>query len=355
MPTKVAINGFGRMGRMVFRALVERGVVGSEVELAAIADPAPADNLAYLLEHDSIQGRFPGVIGSAGAPGPDPRPIGGESAAGALTIDGWAIPVVPRVIPDTLPWRELGIDVVIETTGLVRNVEQAGGHLAAGARRVIVAGAPKGVCRMIVSGINDGGYLPSPHPVLSAATPSVHAVAPIVKVVLDHFGIVEGFVTNLRCSVETQRVLDSPLRGHWAEGRAAALNVIPCASGVAQMVGHILPQVRGKLAGKAFLVPGRGGSVTDLTVRTERSATYAWICAALREASQSGLNGILEYAEDQVVGSDIVHCPASAVFDAASGMALGDNFFKLVGWYDADWGYACRVAELVRSVIAADT
>ena len=344
MAVKVAINGFGRIGRLVFRAMVEQGLVGKDVQVVAVGDIVPADNLAYLLKYDSIQGRFNGTVGSEKSAADKPD-------ADVLVVNGQKMKVVSAKDPSQLPWKELGVDVVIESTGLFTDVEKAKGHLAAGAKKVIITAPAKGECPTIVMGVNEGKYDPKVHHVLSNASCTTNCLAPLAKVINDKYGIKEGLMTTVHSITATQKTVDGPSKKDWKGGRTAALNLIPSTTGAAKAVGLVLPEVKGKLTGMAFRVPTPTVSVVDLTVRTVKETSYAEICAAMKKASETYLKGILEYTEDEVVSSDFIHCKASSIFDKGAGIELNKRFFKLVSWYDNEWGYSCRVSDLVKYMI----
>ncbi len=345
MPVKVAINGFGRIGRLVFRAMVEQGLVGSEVEVVAVGDIVPADNLAYLLKYDSTQGRFTGTVGSEKSAADKPE-------HDVLIVNGAKIKVVSAKTPTELPWKALGVDVVIESTGLFTDVEKAKGHLAAGAKKVIISAPAKGDCPTIVLGVNQDKYDPAHHHIVSNASCTTNCLAPIVYVLLkEGFGIEEGLMTTVHSYTATQKTVDGPSKKDWKGGRTAALNVIPSTTGAAKAVGLVLPEVKGKLTGMAFRVPTPTVSVVDLTVKTVKETSYAEISAAMKKASETYLKGILGHTTDEVVSSDFIHCSLSSIFDAGSGIELNKKFFKLVSWYDNEWGYSCRVSELLKFIL----
>jgi glyceraldehyde 3-phosphate dehydrogenase (phosphorylating) len=345
MAVKVAINGFGRIGRLVFRAMVEQGLVGKEVDVVAVGDIVPADNLAYLLKYDSTQGRFQGTVGSAKS-APD------KAEDDVLVVNGRKIQVVSAKEPSLLPWKQLGVQVVIESTGLFTQVEKARGHLAAGASKVIISAPAKGDCPTLVMGVNEGKYDPQQHQVVSNASCTTNCLAPLVYVLLkEGFGIEEGLMTTVHSYTATQKTVDGPSKKDWKGGRSAALNLIPSTTGAAKAVGLVLPEVKGKLTGMAFRVPTPTVSVVDLTVRTVKETSYAEISAAMKKASETYLKGILEYTEDEVVSSDFIHSKSSSIFDKGSGIELNKRFFKLVSWYDNEWGYSCRVADLLKYMV----
>jgi glyceraldehyde 3-phosphate dehydrogenase len=345
MPVKVAINGFGRIGRLVFRAMVEQGLVGKEVQVVAVGDIVPADNLAYLLKYDSTQGRFNGTVGSE-------KSAADKAEDDVLIVNGQKILVVSAKEPSQLPWKQLGVDLVIESTGLFTDVEKAKGHLTAGAKKVIISAPAKGDCPTIVMGVNEGKYDPAQHHVVSNASCTTNCLAPIVYVLLrEGFGVEEGLMTTVHSYTATQKTVDGPSKKDWKGGRTAALNLIPSTTGAAKAVGLVLPEVKGKLTGMAFRVPTPTVSVVDLTVRTVKDTSYAEISAAMKKASETYLKGFLEYTEDEVVSTDFIHSKASSIFDQGSGIELNKRFFKLVSWYDNEWGYSCRVADLVKFML----
>ncbi len=341
MAVKVAINGFGRIGRLVFRAMVEQGLVGKDVQVVAVGDIVPADNLAYLLKYDSTQGRFQGTVGSK-------KSAADKADDDVLVVNGQEMLVVSAKDPSQLPWKAMGVEVVIESTGLFTDVEKAKGHLAAGAKKVIISAPAKGDCPTLVMGVNHQIYDPAKHHVVSNASCTTNCLAPVVYVLLkEGFGVEEGLMTTIHSYTATQKTVDGPSKKDWKGGRTAALNLIPSTAGAATAVGRVLPEVKGKLTGMAFRVPTPTVSVVDLTVRTVKETSYAEICAAMKKASETYLKGIFEFTEDEVVSSDFIHCSASSIFDQGSGIELNKRFFKLVSWYDNEWGYSCRVSELL--------
>ncbi len=345
MPVKVAINGFGRIGRLVFRPMVEQGLVGQNVQVVAVGDIVPADNLAYLLKYDSIQGRFNGTVDSKKS-APD------KPEDDILIVNGQEMRVVSAKSPAELPWKAMGVDLVIESTGLFTDVEKAKGHLAAGAKKVIISAPAKGDCLTMVLGVNQDKYDPAQHHIVSNASCTTNCLAPICYVLLkEGFGIEEGLMTTVHSYTATQKTVDGPSKKDWKGGRTAALNLIPSTTGAAKAVGLVLPEVKGKLTGMAFRVPTPTVSVVDLTVRTVKETSYAEISAAMKKASETYLKGILGWTSDEVVSSDFIHCQLSSIFDAGSGIELNKRFFKLVSWYDNEWGYSCRVSELLQFMI----
>jgi glyceraldehyde 3-phosphate dehydrogenase len=345
MAVKIAINGFGRIGRLVFRAIAEQGLIGKDVEVVAVGDIVPADNLGYLLKYDSTQGRFNGTVGSKKSAADKPEDD-------VLIVNGKEMRVVSAKDPSQLPWKAMGVDIVIEATGLFTDVEKAKGHLAAGAKKVVITAPAKGDCLTMVMGVNEGKYDAQQHHVISNASCTTNCLAPLVYVLLkEGFGVEEGLMTTVHSYTATQKTVDGPSKKDWKGGRTAALNLIPSTTGAAKAVGLVLPELKGKLTGMAFRVPTPTVSVVDLTVRTVKETSYAEISAAMKKASQTYLKGILEYTEDEVVSSDFIHCPASSIFDQGSGIELNKRFFKLVSWYDNEWGYSCRVGDLLKYMI----
>jgi glyceraldehyde 3-phosphate dehydrogenase len=345
MPVKIAINGFGRIGRLVFRAISEQGLIGKDVDVVAVGDIVPADNLAYLLKYDSTQGRFNGTVGSEKS-SPD------KADPDVLIVNGNKMQVVSAKEPSQLPWKQLGVEIVIESTGLFTDVEKAKGHLAAGAKKVIISAPAKGDCPTIVMGVNEGKYDPKQHHVVSNASCTTNCLAPLVYVLLkEGFGVEEGLMTTVHSYTATQKTVDGPSKKDWKGGRTAATNLIPSTTGAAKAVGLVLPEVKGKLTGMSIRVPTPTVSVVDLTVRTTKDTSYAEISAAMKKASETYLKGILEYTQDEVVSSDFIHSKSSSIYDQGSGIELNKRFFKLVSWYDNEWGYSCRVADLVKFMI----
>jgi glyceraldehyde 3-phosphate dehydrogenase len=345
MATKIAINGFGRIGRLVFRAIVEQDLFGKDFEVVAINDLVGADNLAYLLKYDSIQGRFTGTVTSEKS-----SPELAEDDT--LVVNGKKVKCLAvREGPSAMPWKELGVEVVIESTGLFVEDKKAQGHIDAGAKKVIISAPGKGdAVKTVVMGVNDD-TLSDSDTIISNASCTTNCLAPITKVILDNFGIKEGLMTTVHSYTSTQKTVDGPSRKDWKGGRTAAINIIPSTTGAAKAVGLVLPAVKGKLTGMAFRVPTPTVSVVDLTVKTEKETSYEEICQKMKEASEGSLKGILEYTEDEVVSSDFIHCKASSIFDAGSGMGLSSTFFKLVSWYDNEWGYSNRVVDLLKKIV----
>ncbi|HKU39222.1 MAG TPA: type I glyceraldehyde-3-phosphate dehydrogenase [Polyangiales bacterium] len=343
--TRIGINGFGRIGRLVFRAIAEQGLLGKGIDVVAVNDLVPADNLAYLLKYDSTQGRYAGVITSAKS-----SPSLGEDDT--LVVDGHEIKCLAvREGPAALPWKDLGVEVVIESTGLFTEAAKAKGHIEAGAKKVIISAPAKGEDITIVMGVNNHKYDPRAHNIISNASCTTNCLAPVVHVLLkEGFGVAEGLMTTIHSYTATQKTVDGPSKKDWKGGRSAAINIIPSTTGAAKAVGLVLPEVKGKLTGMSFRVPTPTVSVVDLTVRTEKSTSYAAICAAMKNASETYLKGILAYTTDEVVSTDFIHDPHSSIFDAGSGLELNPSFFKLVSWYDNEWGYSHRTVDLLKQI-----
>ncbi len=347
MPVRVAINGFGRIGRLVYRAMLEQGIVGKgkQVDVVAVGDIVPADNLAYLLKYDTTQGRFPATYETKKSSPDKPEPD-------VLVVNGDQMQVVSAKSPAELPWKQMGVDLVIESTGLFTEAEKAKGHIAAGAKKVIISAPAKGEDITVVMGVNHEKYDPKAHQIISNASCTTNCLAPLVHVLLkEGFGIDEGLMTTIHSYTATQKTVDGPSKKDWKGGRAAAMNIIPSTTGAARAVALVCPEVKGKLTGMSFRVPTATVSVVDLTVKTVKDTSYAEISAAMKKASQTYLKGILDYTEDEVVSSDFIHSQASSIFDHGSGIELNKRFFKLIGWYDNEWGYSCRVSDLVKYVI----
>src|SRR2546426_4463483 len=342
MAVKVVINGFGRIGRLVFRAMVEQGLVGKDVDVVAVGDIVPADNLAYLLKYDSTQGRFTGQVSSKKSAADKPEDD-------VLVVNGQEMLVVSAKDPSNLPWKALGVELVIESTGLFTDGEKAKGHLIAGARKVIISAPAKNDDITIVMGVNEGKYDSAKHSIISNASCTTNCLAPLVHVLLkEGFGVDEGLMTTIHSYTATQKTVDGPSKKDWKGGRTAAVNLIPSTTGAAKAVGLVLPEVKGKLTGMAFRVPTPTVSVVDLTVRTTKETSYSEISAAMKRASETYLKGILETTSDEVASTDFVHSSVSSIYDEGSGIELNKRFFKLIAWYDNEWGYSNRVADLLK-------
>jgi glyceraldehyde 3-phosphate dehydrogenase len=339
MPLKVGINGFGRIGRLVFRA----GVNNPNIEFVGVNDLVTADNLAYLLKYDTIHGRFSGTVTNEGD--------------NTLVVNGKRIPTFSVRDPATLPWKDRGAEVVIESTGLFTDYDSAMKHVTAGAKRVVISAPTKTpeTVPTIVMGVNEGAYDPAKHTVVSNASCTTNCLAPIAKVVHENFGIAEGLMTTIHAVTATQPTQDGPSKKDWRGGRNAYQNAIPSSTGAAKAVALAMPALKGKLTGMAFRIPTMDVSAVDLTVRTEKATSYKEICAAMKAASESGpLKGILGYTDEEVVSSDFIGDPRSSIFDAGAGIELNANFFKLISWYDNEWGYSNRVIDLLLAMAKKD-
>ncbi|MFA4835315.1 MAG: type I glyceraldehyde-3-phosphate dehydrogenase [Dehalococcoidia bacterium] len=330
MTTKIGINGFGRIGRLVFRIAAKN----PNIEIVGINDLVPADNLGYLLKYDSTHRQFDGKV-----------TVEGEN----IIVNGKKVPCCAVRNPEELPWGKLGADIVLESTGLFTDFEGASRHLAAGAKRVVISAPTKSADKVptIVMGVNEK-TLKKDAKVVSNASCTTNCLAPIAKVVNDNFGILEGLMTTVHAATATQPTQDGPSKKDWRGGRNAYMNIIPSSTGAAKAVGLALPELKGKLTGMAFRVPVADVSVVDLTVRTQTETSYEAICAAMKAASEGNLKGILGYTDEEVVSSDFITCPLSSIFDAKAGIGLSSTFFKLVSWYDNEWGYSTRVVDLIQ-------
>jgi glyceraldehyde 3-phosphate dehydrogenase len=344
--TKIGINGFGRIGRLVFRAIAEQGLLGTSVEVVAVNDLVPADNLAYLLKYDSTQGKYKGTVTSEKS-----SPEVAEDDI--LVVDGHKIKCLAvKEGPAALPWGKLGVDIVIESTGLFTEAEKAKGHITAGAKKVIISAPAKGEDITVVMGVNDDKLDLAKHSIISNASCTTNCLAPVVYVLLkEGFGIEEGLMTTIHSYTATQKTVDGPSKKDWKGGRSAAINIIPSSTGAAKATALVCPEVKGKLTGMSFRVPTPTVSVVDLTVKTTKETSYKDICAAMKKASETYLKGILAYTTDEVTSSDFIHDTHSSIFDAGSGIELNSTFFKLVSWYDNEWGYSNRCVDLLNKII----
>jgi glyceraldehyde 3-phosphate dehydrogenase len=337
MGIRVGINGFGRIGRAVLRLAFEKY---EDIEIVAVNDLVPATNLAYLLKYDSVHGRFS-------------LPI--QSNDEALIIDErHTVHVLAEMDPSKLPWKDLNVDYVIESTGLFTQKEKAELHLQGGAKRVVISAPGKGEVPTYVMGVNHEQYDPKADTVLSNASCTTNCLAPITKVLLDHFGIEEGLMTTVHAMTATQPVHDGPSKKDFRGGRSALLNIIPASTGAAKAVSLCLPEVKGKLTGMAFRVPVADVSAVDLTVKLTKSTDYDTLCAKMKSEANSNLKGILGFTDEEVVSSDFIGDTHSSVFDANAGIALNDNFFKLISWYDNEIGYSARLLDLIRYIANKD-
>lgn len=334
---KVGINGFGRIGRLVFRI----GLDNPEIEMACINDLVPPESIAYLLKYDSTHGRFAGTV---------------EAKEDGIVVNGKFIPCVSVRNPEELPWGQMGIDYVVESTGLFTSFEGASKHLKAGAKKVIISAPTKDPDQVptFVMGVNDDKYDPSKDNIVSNASCTTNCLAPIAKVLNDNFGIVEGLMTTVHSMTATQPTVDGPSKKDFRGGRGAAQNIIPASTGAAKAVTLAIPELKGKLTGMAFRVPTPNVSAVDLTFKTEKATSYKEICEVMKKASESELKGILGYTEDDVVSSDFITDSHSSIFDAGAGIELNSNFFKVVSWYDNEWGYSSRMVDLILAMAAKE-
>ena len=324
----VAINGFGRIGRLVMRLLSKQ----PSVNVVAINDIVPADNLAYLLKFDSTHGAFDGKVSAEGE---------------SLIVNGKTIKTFAERDPALLPWKELGVDYVIESTGHFTTFELASKHLEAGAKKVIISAPVKGGIPTFVMGVNEKEYQTDKDHIVSNASCTTNCLAPLTKVLVDEFGIEEALMTTIHATTATQPTVDGPSKKDWRGGRGAMQNIIPSSTGAALAVAIALPEVKGKLTGMAFRVPTADVSAVDLTVRLSRATSYEEICNAMKKASEGRMKGILAFTDEQVVSSDFIGSTFSAIFDKDAGIALNDRFFKLVAWYDNEMGYSARIVDLL--------
>lgn len=337
MAIKVAINGFGRIGRLVMRSAIKN----PEIEFVAINDLVPAENLAYLFKYDSTHGKLESKV---------------EAKDDSIIVDGHSIRCTSVRNPDQLPWKEMGIDYVVESTGLFTTYDGASNHITAGAKRVIISAPTKDPDKVktLLMGVNHEEFSPQDHLIVSNASCTTNCLAPVAKVIQDNFGLAEGLMTTVHSMTATQPTVDGPSKKDFRGGRGAAQNIIPASTGAAKAVTLVLPELKGKLTGMAFRVPTPDVSVVDLTFKTEKSTSYKEICAAMKAASEGAMKGVLGYTEDPVVSTDFVTDSHSSIFDADAGMELNSNFFKVVSWYDNEWGYSCRVVDLMLSIAKKD-
>jgi glyceraldehyde 3-phosphate dehydrogenase len=338
LSAKVAINGFGRIGRLVFRA----GLDNPQIEFVCINDLVPASAIAYLLKYDSTHGRFTGSV---------------EAQDNGIVVNGKHIPCISVRNPEELPWREYQVDYVVEATGLFTTHEGASKHLTAGAKRVVISAPTKDPdqVKTLVMGVNHDQFDPRVDAIVSNASCTTNCLAPIAKVIDDNFGLKEGLMTTIHAVTATQPTVDGFNPKDLRSGRSAGQNIIPASTGAAKAVALVLPQLAGKLTGMAMRVPTPDVSVVDLTFRTERATTYDEICQAMAKAAQSEMQGVLGYTSDPVVSTDFTGDPHSSIFDATAGMELNSNFFKVIAWYDNEWGYSNRAIDLILAMAAKET
>jgi len=326
---KLGINGFGRIGRIAFRVAASR----PNIEIVGINDLLDVEHLAYLLKYDSVHGKFNGTV---------------EVKNGNLVVNGNEIRVTAERNPEDLKWDAVGAEVVLDCTGIFTSLEGAQKHITAGAKKVAIS-APSADAPMFVMGVNHKKITPE-HTIVSNASCTTNCLAPLAKVINDNFGIIEGLMTTVHATTATQLTVDGPSRKDWRGGRSALANIIPSSTGAAKAVGKVIPELNGKLTGMAFRVPTPDVSVVDLTVRTEKSATWAEVKAALKHASENELKGVLGYTEEAVVSQDFVSETLTSVFDADASIALNDNFFKLISWYDNEFGYSTKLIDLAQHI-----
>ncbi|WP_223548508.1 type I glyceraldehyde-3-phosphate dehydrogenase [Aestuariivivens sp. NBU2969] len=326
---KIGINGFGRIGRIAFRVAASR----PDIEVVGINDLLDVEHLAYLLKYDSVHGRFNGTV---------------DINNGNLVVNGNEIRITAERNPEDLKWDAVGAEVVLDCTGIFTTLDKAQAHINAGAKKVAIS-APSADAPMFVMGVNHD-KITAEHTIVSNASCTTNCLAPLAKVINDNFGIVEGLMTTVHATTATQMTVDGPSRKDWRGGRSALANIIPSSTGAAKAVGKVIPELNGKLTGMAFRVPTPDVSVVDLTVRTEKAATWDDVKTALKNASENELNGVLGYTEEAVVSQDFVSEPLTSVFDAGASIALNDNFFKLVSWYDNEFGYSTKLVDLAKHI-----
>jgi len=332
MTVRIGINGFGRIGRMVFRAIAQDF---KDLEVVAVNDLLEADYLAYMLKYDSVHGRFDGDV---------------SHKDGNLVVDGKTIRLTAERDPANLKWNEVDVDIVIESTGFFLTEESCQAHINAGAKKVVQSAPSKDATPMFVYGVNHNNY--AGEAIVSAASCTTNCLAPIAKVINDNWGLKRGLMTTVHAATATQKTVDGPSAKDWRGGRGILENIIPSSTGAAKAVGVVLPELNGKLTGMAFRVPTSDVSVVDLTVELDKDASYADICAAMKKASEGEMKGTLAYTEDMVVSTDFRDCSASSIFDAKAGIALDGTFVKLVSWYDNEYGYTCNMMRFVQHVAA---
>ena len=331
---KIGINGFGRIGRLVFRASLSH----KDVEVVGINDLITPDYMAYMLKYDTMHGRFEGTV---------------DYTDHSLIVNGHEIRVTAEKNPADLKWDAVGAEYVVESTGLFLTQEKAAGHIAAGAKHVVMSAPSKDGTPMFVMGVNNDKYT-SDMQFVSNASCTTNCLAPIAKVLHDNFGITDGLMTTVHATTATQKNVDGPSMKDWRGGRAAAGNIIPSSTGAAKAVGKVIPELNGKLTGMSMRVPTLDVSVVDLTVNLAKPAKYEEICTAMKKAAEGELKGILDYTEDAVVSSDFLGDPHTSIFDAKAGIALTDTFVKVVSWYDNEWGYSNKVVDLIEYMYSVD-
>jgi len=336
MAIRVGINGFGRIGRLVVRA----GLKDKTIQFVGVNDLVPPDNLAYLYKYDTVHGRYAGQV---------------RATESAILIDGQEIRCLAEKDPGALPWKDLKADYVIESTGLFTTRADAGKHLTAGAKRVIISAPAKDKeIPTLVMGVNDEKYNPKTDTIVSNASCTTNCLAPLAKIVHDNFGIDEGLMTTVHSLTATQKTADGPSKKDWRGGRAASYNIIPSSTGAAKAVTLCIPELKGKLTGMAFRIPTLDVSVVDLTVRTAKEASLDKINAAVKAAAEGKMKGIMGYTDEEVVSSDFIGCTLSSIYDAKACIELNSRFFKLIAWYDNEYGYSCRIVDLIKLMATRD-
>ncbi|MDY6782264.1 MAG: type I glyceraldehyde-3-phosphate dehydrogenase [Cyanobacteriota bacterium] len=332
---KIGINGFGRIGRLVMRG----AIANPDLEVVGINDLVPPKNLAYLLKYDSTHGRFPGTV---------------EAKSDGIVVNDKFIPCTAIKSPEELPWSKVGAEYILESTGLFTTYDGASKHLQAGAKRVVISAPTKDPDRVktLLMGVNHDSYDPAEDAIVSNASCTTNCLAPIAKVINDNFGLAEGLMTTVHATTATQATVDGPSKKDLRGGRGASQNIIPSSTGAAKAVALVLPELKGKLTGMAFRVPTPDVSAVDLTFKTDKATSYSEICSAMKQASMGELKGILGYTDESVVSSDFIGDPHSSIFDAGAGMELNSNFFKVVSWYDNEWGYSMRAIDLILAMAA---
>ena len=354
MAVKVGINGFGRIGRQIINVIADKGLLGKEIDVVAVVDvTTDAKYFAYQLKYDSVHGHFRGTLGSE-------KSSASQEADDVLVVNGHKIKcVLAQKDPSQLPWKDLGVEIVIESTGLFTDSEKAKGHITGGAKKVLISAPAKGDVKTLVMGVNDNEYDAAKHTIVSNASCTTNCLAPVVHVLLkEGIGIETGLMTTIHSYTATQKTVDGPSKKDWRGGRAAAINIIPSTTGAAKAVGEVLPATKGKLTGMSFRIPTADVSVIDLTFRSTRDTSIEEIDGLMKKASETYLKGILGYSNEEVVSTDFIHDDRSSIYDSLA--TLQNNlkgekrFFKVVSWYDNEWGYSNRVVDLVKFMAKKD-
>jgi len=335
MTVKIGINGFGRIGRLVFRSAIDN----PKVEIRGINDPfLDVAYMAYLLKYDSVHGQFKGTI---------------ETGENFLIVNGKKVMVYASMEPAGIPWKDCGAEYIVESTGVFLTKEKAQGHITAGAKKVVMSAPSKDDTPMFVMGVNEDKYTKD-MTFVSNASCTTNCLAPLVKIIHDNLGVVEGLMTTVHATTATQKTVDGPSAKDWRGGRAAAANIIPSSTGAAKAVGKVIPSLNGKLTGMSMRIPTINVSVVDLTVRLAKPTSYEDIKAAIKKASETNLKGIVGYTEDAVVSTDFIGDSRTCIFDAKAGIPLNDTFVELVAWYDNEWGYSCKIVDLIMHMAKVD-